>query len=204
MLLSQSQSWKQRFGRSSFLCISSSDKCIYKASHQTFLSFSITTLWYSLILQCSPLKFPAAYFPACWDSPEVLACNEYRNWIGFRYDNHLCRLAPGCTARCVLCYSRDIKVHINSGLPSCKKEGNYVLVRKLMCVVTITTNTTIIASAARQEQQTRSEKREHSTRQIKTLWLKLRWGFNTCFWEHHGLFCLQGSRHSGVSLMLLT
>lgn len=171
MLLSQSQSWKQRFGRSLFLCISSSDKCIYKASHQTFLSFSITTLWYSLILQCAPLKFPAAYLPACWDSPEVLACNEWRNWIGFGYDNHLCRSAPGCTARRFLCYSRDIKVHINSGLASCKKEGNYVLVLKLMCVVTITNKNhhynchRFCCHNLKQEEQTGSEKKKRTFHQ---------------------------------------
>lgn len=170
MLLSQSQSWKQRFGRSLFLCISSSDKCIYKASHQTFLSFSITTLWYSLILQCAPLKFPAAYLPACWDSPEVLACNEWRNWIGFGYDNHLCRSAPGCTARRFLCYSRDIKVHINSGA-SCKKEGNYVLVLKLMCVVTITNKNhhynchRFCCHNLKQEEQTGSEKKKRTFHQ---------------------------------------
>ncbi len=94
MLLSQSQSWKQRFGRFLFLCISSSNKCIYKASHQIFLSFSFIFHCDTLILShltYTPLKFPAACSPTCWDSPEALACYEWRNWIGFRYDNHHCR-----------------------------------------------------------------------------------------------------------------
>lgn len=60
------------------------------------LIFHYETLIFSH-LTYAPLKFPAAYLPTCWDSPEALACNEWRNWIGFRYDNHHCRSAPGCT-----------------------------------------------------------------------------------------------------------
>lgn len=101
MSRSQSRSWKQIFGSFLFFffyrAISSSNKCIYKVSHQIIsLLFHYETQIFSH-LKYTLLKFPAACLPTCWDSPEALTCNGWRNWIGFGYDNHRRAPAPGGT-----------------------------------------------------------------------------------------------------------
>ncbi len=84
------------FDFSVFLPLINAFTSLHTKSFFHSLLFSITTLQCSLFSPYAPLKFPAAYLPR-WDYPKVLACREWRNWIGFRYDNHHCRLAPGGT-----------------------------------------------------------------------------------------------------------